>query len=107
LNSKTDLLDEQNLESRDTRLVMAQSSSMMLVEMNAGEIEAQLHVNPVDFENSMDASSFEYEQIWHDSFQFHVQISSKIHPEHESINRECSCVKNLKNICERKIWKSF
>jgi hypothetical protein len=51
---------------------MAQSSSMMLVEMNAGEIEAQLHVKPAQFANSMDASSFEYEQIWHGLIQFHV-----------------------------------
>ena len=81
---------------------MVPNSSTMLVEMITGEIEAQLHVNPVDFENSMDASSFEYEPNCHDLLQFHVQACIETLPNHESIKRNGSCVKNLENIFERK-----
>ena len=83
---------------------MAQSSSMMLVEMNAGEIEAQLHVNPVDFENYIDASSFMYGQVWHEFLQIHVQSSSEILHDHDSNKRKCFCVRKLQVLDERKFW---
>ena len=53
---------------------MAQSSSTMLIEVIDDEFEAQLHVNPADFEITMDASSFEHGPNWHDLLRNHVQF---------------------------------
>ena len=95
MRSKINLLKSSTFESRYPRLVMVQSSSMMLVEMIDGKNEAQTHVNPVDFANSIEPSSFEYGPNWHDLIQVHVQFASKTLPDHESINRNGFCVKNL------------
>ena len=83
---------------------MAQISSTMLGEMINEELDAQMHVNPVDFASSIESSSLEYGPNWHNLNQFHVQFHSKMLHDHESINRKCSCVKNLKNILREKIW---
>ena len=81
---------------------MVQKSSIMLGEMINEKIGAPARVVPAQFTNSIDSSSFEYGSIWHQLLQFHVQFHSKMLHDHESINRNDFCVKNLQNIFERK-----
>lgn len=82
---------------------MAQSSSMMLVELIEGENEVQMHLNSTDFEITMDASSFEYEQNRHGLIQFHVQSCSTMLQDQESITRNGLDVKNFEESLREKI----
>lgn len=64
-------------------------------------------MKPAQFTNSMDASSFEYGQIWHECSKIYVQFHSKMLHDHESTNRNGSCVKKLENILREKFWRFF
>lgn len=86
---------------------MFQKSLAMLVEMIGGRFEAPTRVVPAQFKDSMDASSFEHEQIWHGLIQFHVQFYSKLLHDHESTNRKCSCVKKLKKSLRENFGNSW
>jgi hypothetical protein len=68
---------------------------MMLVDMIDGEIEAQTSTNPVEFEISINASSFMCGQNWHEFLQIHVQISSETLHDHDSNKRNGLCVRKL------------
>jgi hypothetical protein len=67
----------------------------MLIDVIDDELDAPAHLNPAQFPNSIEPSSFEYGPNWHDLIQVHVQFASKTLPDHESINRNGFCVKNL------------
>jgi hypothetical protein len=73
----------------------------MLMELIDDEFEAQLHMNPADFEITMDASSFEYVQMWHDFSQFHVQSCLTMLHDHESTKRNAICLKKIEESFER------
>jgi hypothetical protein len=79
----------------------------MLIEVIDDEFEAQGCTNPAQFPISIDASSFESGPNWHGFFQFHVQTCSATLPDHESIKRNGSCVKNFEKKIERRILMIF
>ena len=81
---------------------MAPISPTMLVDVIDDELDAPACTNLAQFANSIEPSSFEYGPNWHDFFQFHVQFASRTLPNHESINRNGFCVKNLENILREK-----
>jgi hypothetical protein len=80
---------------------MVQNSSTMIVEVIDGEIEAQTSTNPVEFEISINASSFMYGQVWHESLQIHVQSCLETLHNHESNKRNGFCVRKLEVLVER------
>ena len=59
------------------------------------EIEAQLFLNPTEFDIAINAPSFEYEQNRHDLLWLHVQTCSRTLQKHESTKRKWLCVKKL------------
>lgn len=97
-------LKNRTFELHYPRLVMAQISSIMLMEMISEELDAPARVNPAQFATSIETSSFMYGQIWHELLQVHVQFASKTLPDHESIIRNGFCVKNCKFLMREKFW---